>query len=134
MAGTSDSLDPSKSSYSLASVFELISACLDAVGAKTVLEVGAFEGDLTRGPARLGRGGPAASVARNRPRAPRRGCWTCARRRPELELIRETSHEALAHLELPDAIIIDGDHNYYTLSEELRMIEERAAGRRRRRC
>ncbi len=29
---------------------------------------------------------------------------------------------------LPDAVIIDGDHNYHTVSEELRLIDERAAG------
>ena len=46
----------------------------------------------------------------------------------ELELIQEPSHEALGRIELPDAVIIDGDHNYYTVSEELRLIDERAAG------
>ncbi len=44
------------------------------------------------------------------------------RERDDLELIRETSHEALVHIPLTDAIILDGDHNYYTLSEELRII------------
>src|SRR5207244_1635871 len=34
---------------------------------------------------------------------------------------------ALPELPLPDAIVIDGDHNYYTVSEELRLIGERAA-------
>ena len=29
---------------------------------------------------------------------------------------------------MPDVVIIDGDHNYYTVSEELRLIGERAAG------
>ena len=47
MGSHRDSPEPGKSSYSLASVFELIVACLDAVEAKTVLEIGAFEGDLT---------------------------------------------------------------------------------------
>ena len=52
-----------------------------------------------------------------------------ARERPELELIRETSLAALPQLsELPDAVVIDGDHNYFTVSEELRMIGERAPG------
>src|SRR5206468_8132621 len=50
-------------------------------------------------------------------------------RHPELELVQKTSHEALRDLELPDAVIIDGDHNYYTVSEELRLIDERAPGR-----
>jgi hypothetical protein len=49
-------------------------------------------------------------------------------RRPELELIREASHDALRRIELPDVVIIDGDHNYYTVSEELRLIAEKADG------
>ena len=51
-----------------------------------------------------------------------------ARERPELELVRATSLEALPRIPLPDAVIIDGDHNYYTVSEELRLIGERAPG------
>jgi hypothetical protein len=47
---------------------------------------------------------------------------------PELELIVATSHDALRDLELPDAVIVDGDHNYFTVSEELRLIAERSAG------
>jgi hypothetical protein len=42
--------------------------------------------------------------------------------------VRATSVEALPTLESPDAVIIDGDHNYYTVSEELRLIDDRAAG------
>ncbi len=45
-----------------------------------------------------------------------------------LRLVTRTSHEALADLPRPDALILDGDHNYYTLSEELRLIAERAPG------
>ena len=47
---------------------------------------------------------------------------------PELELVRETSLEALPRIPMPDAVIIDGDHNYFTVSEELRLIGERAPG------
>ncbi len=45
-----------------------------------------------------------------------------AKERPELDLVLETSHEALGHIELADAVVIDGDHNYYTVHEELRLI------------
>jgi hypothetical protein len=48
---------------------------------------------------------------------------------PELELVRRTSIEALPELEPADAYILDGDHNYYTVSEELRLIERAAPGR-----
>ena len=54
---------------------------------------------------------------------------TLAEERPGLELIRETSLAALPALpELPDAVVIDGDHNYWTVREELRLIGERAPG------
>jgi hypothetical protein len=49
-----------------------------------------------------------------------------AREHPELELVEETSLEALERIELADAIILDGDHNYYTVSNELRLIGERS--------
>ena len=45
-----------------------------------------------------------------------------------VELIRATSLDALREIPLPDAMIIDGDHNYFTVREELRLIAERAAG------
>jgi Methyltransferase domain len=127
MSGIADDLNPERRGYSLASVEELINACLDAVGATTVLEVGAFRGDLT---ARLlewaERSG--GSVAAIDPVPPQELLDLLAEH-PELELIRETSHETLASRELADVVIIDGDHNYYTLSEELVIIDERSAGR-----
>src|SRR5262249_15595075 len=50
-----------------------------------------------------------------------------SREHPELVLHQKTSHEVLASLDgVPDAVIIDGDHNYFTLSEELRLIAELA--------
>ncbi len=125
MSGIADELNPERRGYSLASVEELINACLDVVGAKTVLEVGAFRGDLT---ARLlewaERSG--GSVAAIDPLPPEELLELLAEH-PELELIPETSHETLASRQLPDVVIIDGDHNYFTLSEELKIIDERAA-------
>jgi hypothetical protein len=57
---------------------------------------------------------------------PRRPLVELAEQQPGLELVRQTSHAALAEIPLPDAAIIDGDHNYYTVSEELRIIADRA--------
>jgi len=109
--------------YSLSNVRELLLACLDAREARTVLEIGAYEGDLTADlldwAATSG-----AHVAGMDPLPPDR-LRELAAARPELELIEETSHDHLAKLErLPDAVVIDGDHNYFTLSEELRLIAE----------
>ena len=121
--------DPNKLGYSLANVAEILFGCLDAAGARAVLEIGAYRGELT---AELldwaGRAEP-----RSRRSSPSRppSCSSSPRRSPSWSCSRETSHEALAALpDCRDAIIIDGDHNYYTLSEELRLIGERAAGRR----
>lgn len=126
MPSTTDAPNPERRGYSLASVEELINACLGAVEAKTVLEIGAFKGDLTN---RLldwaeGCGGQIAAIDP----VPPEELLELLERRPELELIRETSHEALSHLDLPDVVIIDGDHNYFTVSEELTMIDDRAGG------
>ena len=114
--------------YSLANVEELLLSCLDAAGVGSVLEVGAFRGDLT---ARLldwasGRGARVAAIDPS----PEPELIELHERQPELELIRETSQRALAEVPLADAVIIDGDHNYYTLSEELRLLEERAGSGR----
>ena len=65
---------------------------------------------------------------RDRSRAPV-GAGSAGRAtRPTSQLVRETSLDALGRIELPDAVIIDGDHNYYTVSNELRVIGERAYG------
>ena len=108
------------------SIAELMLPCLDAAGVRSVVEVGAFAGDLTRRAGRVGGGRRRARVAAVDP-SPQPGLVALAEEHPELELIRETSLAALPALpELPDAVIIDGDHNYFTVSEELRLIGERA--------
>jgi cephalosporin hydroxylase len=118
--------DPARWGHSLANMAEIMFGCLDASGAKSVAEVGAYAGDLTRvlldWAAAVG-----GRVVAIEP-TPQPHLVELSERHPELELIRETSHTALRHLPLPDAVIIDGDHNYYTVSEELRLIDEKAPG------
>lgn len=117
--------DPDRWGTSLAQMAEIMLPCLDAAGARSVVEVGAFAGDLTRvlvswaseTGARVGAVDP----------SPQPGLVTLAEQHPELELIRDTSLGALPRIPLPDAFVIDGDHNYYTVREELRLIAERAA-------
>jgi len=112
--------------YSLANLTELLFPCLEAVAASSVLEIGAFRGELTRELLEwAGAGGARVTAVDPEPKAE---LLELADQHPELELVLETSHDALQHLPLPDAVIIDGDHNYYTLSEELRMIGDRAPG------
>jgi hypothetical protein len=118
--------DPDRWGTSLAQSAELMLPCLEAAGVRTVAEVGAFAGDLTR----VLLGWAAASGARVTAvdPSPQEGLVALERAHPELELVRATSLDALPAIELPDAVILDGDHNYYTVTEELRLIGERAPG------
>lgn len=112
--------DPGRWGHSLVNLAELMLPCLDAAGARSVVEIGAYAGDLTEvlveWAAESG-----ARVAAIDP-SPQDRLVRLADARPELELVRETSLAALSHVPLADAVVIDGDHNYYTVSEELRLI------------
>jgi hypothetical protein len=122
--------DPGGWATSLLHNAEFVLGCLDAVGASSVTEVGAFMGELTRLLLRWAEAAGAAVVAIDT--APHPDLELLEPLHDNLRLIRSTSHAALADLTLADAIILDGDHNYYTVSEELRIIEERAASEQRR--
>jgi hypothetical protein len=118
--------DPTRWVTSMRSQAEIMLPCLEAVGASSIVEVGAFAGDLTS----LLLDWAAESGARVTAvdPSPENDLVQLDLDHPELELIRETSIVALPHLPKPDVVIIDGDHNYYTVSEELRLIGERAKG------
>jgi Methyltransferase domain len=109
---------------SLAHTAELSLPCLDAAGARSVVEIGAYAGDFTRVlVAWAGESG--ARVSAIDP-APQPDLVALDRAHAGLELIRETSLDALREIPLPDAVVIDGDHNYFTVREELRLIGGRA--------
>jgi len=118
--------DPDGWGVSLAQVTEILAPCLDAARVRSVAEVGAFAGDLTRVLVGWAAGAGARVMAIDP--APQPGLVALAEAHPELELIRQTSLDALPELPLPDAIVIDGDHNYFTVSRELELIGERAPG------
>ncbi len=105
---------------------ELMLRCFDAVGARSVIEVGAYAGDLTRVLVQWAKevDGRVAAIDPS----PQDGLVELAAQHDGLELVRQTSLEALPSIELTDVVIIDGDHNYYTVSEELRLLGERASG------
>jgi len=105
---------------------DLMLRCFDAVGARSVVEVGAYAGDLTR--VLVDWAGQTGARVQAVDPVPQPALVELAEKHDGLELIRETSLEALPKLQLPDALIIDGDHNYYTVSEELRLVGERASG------
>ena len=118
--------DPEGWGVSMGQMTEFLLPCLDAAQASSVLEVGAFAGDLTRIlVAWAGRADARVSAVDP---APQPSLVELADREPRLDLVRETSLDALPHLPLPDAIVIDGDHNYHTVSQELALIGARAPG------
>jgi Methyltransferase domain len=121
-APTEASADPLGAS--LANLSDLVLACLDAAGAESVIEVGAFRGELTRNLIAwaAGTGGRVTAIDSD----PTDELEGLAEREPALELVADTSLEALARLASPDALIIDGDHNHYTVLHELRAIAKRA--------
>lgn len=111
--------------YSLANVSEFMNPCLDAASVRSLLEIGSYRGELTEELLKWA-DGSGAKIATVEPLPPP-DLLDLKKRRPELELIEDTGTPALEGLELlPDAIIIDGDHNYFTLTQELEKIAEKA--------
>jgi cephalosporin hydroxylase len=97
-----------------------IAPIIAAAGAKRVVEIGAFQGETTALMLeRLGEGAvfhvidpepsfdPSADIARFGGR---------------FVFHRDTSHNVLEHLEPVDVALIDGDHNWFTVYNELRLL------------
>ena len=118
--------DPGHWGNSLVANAEVIIPCLDAAGATSVGEVGSYAGDLTR--LLLEWAGQRGATVWAIDPMPQPGLEELERERPDLELIRETSVDALRTIPIPDAVVIDGDHNHYTVTQELATIAERAPG------
>jgi hypothetical protein len=112
--------DPGRWGHSLVNLAEIMLPCLDAADARSVVEVGAYAGDLTEVLAdwAVASGARVAAIDPS----PQDRLRRLADARPELELIRETSLRGLPEVLPADAVIIDGDHNSYTVSEELRLL------------
>jgi hypothetical protein len=120
--GRPDSFD-----CTLANLAELVLGCLDASKARSVIEVGAEHGFFTRELLAWGQAHGAERITAIDP-FPRDELLELHQLHPELELVRRPSHEALGEVKLADVVILDGDHNYFTVSEELRLITERSHG------
>ena len=116
--------DPGRWGHSLSNLAELWIPLLDAVAPRSVLEIGAYAGDVTR--LLLDWAQDAGARILSIDPDPQPELVALADEHAALELVRAPSHEALRTLERSDAVIIDGDHNYYTVTEELRLIAERS--------
>ncbi|HEY1237433.1 MAG TPA: class I SAM-dependent methyltransferase [Solirubrobacterales bacterium] len=119
--------NPDEAGYSLGNFFEIWAACFDAAGVRSVIEVGAERGRLTQ--ELLKWAAPSGAKVTAIEPAPVSDLIELIEEHPGLEVVEETSLEALEHVPIADAIVLDGDHNYYTLSNELRLIAERAEER-----
>jgi hypothetical protein len=113
--------DPGQWGASLINNGEVMVACLDAAGARSVVEVGAYAGDLTR--YLLKWAAPAGATVTAIDPAPQPELVALSEERSELSLVQATSHDALRDgAPAADAYVIDGDHNYYTVYEEMRLV------------
>jgi hypothetical protein len=121
--------DPGDWGTSLLYNAEFVLASLDAVQARSVCEVGGFRGELTE--LLLRRAAAEGGTVTVIDTAPHPELVALAETAEDVELLRTDSHTALAEIPLADAIILDGDHNYYTVSGELRIIAERGRAQAR---
>lgn len=103
--------------HSLSEFSSLIFPCLQAAGARHIVEVGSETGDFTRELCDWAaeRGGSVTSIEPS-PREEHR----LLERDHGLRLIEGKSPQALAQAGAFDAYVLDGDHNHYCVSAELR--------------
>src|SRR5436189_4209279 len=94
--------------FSLLNLAEVLFPCLDAIGAGSVVEIGAMKGRTTRELLAWAEGTGSRVTAVDP--APHDELVALTNERPELELVREPSLDALRHLPVPDALLMDGDH------------------------
>lgn len=109
----------------MANFAEIMFGVLDAAGVRSLAEIGAYAGVLTG--ALLDWAEPVGARVIAVDPTPQEELLALAREREKLELKQSTSVEAIPAMEVPDAFVIDGDHNYFTVSEELRLIAERVS-------
>ena len=113
--------------YSLAEFRELIFECLDLVEAKSVVEIGGEGGTFTS--QLLSWAEERGAEVRCIDPAPSDALVEMLEGAPSGELLRARSIDALAEMKAADVYLVDGDHNYYSLSAELRGIEAASGDR-----
>jgi hypothetical protein len=112
--------DPGRWGHSLGNLAELWLPVLDAAGPESVVEVGAYAGDVTG--ILLDWAKPRGAHIHSIDPDPQPALIRMAKEHPELDLIRKPSLDALPELAPAQAVIVDGDHNYYTVGQELALI------------
>lgn len=110
--------------HSMTEFSDIILATLHAAGVRHIAEVGAEFGGMSQQLAAYAKvtGGTLASIDP----APKREFIDWVNATPEVRHIPAPSLEAMPGLADIDAWVIDGDHNYYTVFNELRIADELA--------
>jgi cephalosporin hydroxylase len=104
----------------------VIAPVLESIGARRVVEVGALRGETTA--RMLDHLGPEAELHVIDP-APEFDPTEQEKQFPGRYFFhRDISHNVLPHLPAMDAALIDGDHNWYTVYNELKMVSAAAHG------
>jgi len=103
--------------HSMAEFAPTILSCLDAAGARTIVEVGAEFGGMSQ---RLAdhaarKGGSLTSIDP----APKPEFLAWAAATPHVRHVARPSLDAMGDMAGVDAWVIDGDHNHYTVTREL---------------
>ncbi len=110
--------------YSLAEFRELIFAAFAAAGVRTMVEIGAEGGAFTEQLIRWAEDHDGRLISVDP--APSDLVRRLDRESDVTTLIEHTSVDVLPTLEACDAYLIDGDHNYFTVSSELALISAAA--------
>lgn len=110
--------------HSMSEFSDIILGCLHAADARNIAEVGAEFGGMSQQLAAYAQvtGGSLTSIDP----APKPEFLAWAEGCPSVTHVPAISLDAMPKLSNIDAWIIDGDHNYYTVSNELRIADELA--------
>ncbi|MEJ7790307.1 MAG: class I SAM-dependent methyltransferase, partial [Thermoleophilaceae bacterium] len=106
--------------HSLSTFRELILCCLEIVQARRIVEIGSETGALTIELSDWAAERQAVVVSVDP--EPAHSVVKRAAETPALELVAGVSPEALEGIQPADVYIIDGDHNHYSVSRELRHV------------
>ncbi len=109
---------------SMANSAELVRDIIGIVEPRSIIEVGAWAGLLSR--LLLHFTEPFGGVVTAIDPAPHDALPELARTEPRLTLIREMSHAGLREIDaISELVVLDGDHNYFSVHGELEIIGER---------
>lgn len=106
--------------HSLSEFDQIIRTCLAIADPGVVVEVGGEEGTFTWELLKWAEGRGTSVICIDP--APHPRLENLAEEEPKLNLIRQPSIAALDTLGRADVYLIDGDHNYYTVTRELQLI------------